>query len=396
MKNILFFLIFVSVFIKAQIITGTVLNENESTLQSVQVYIDGSSMVTNTNSEGQFSLNISNQKLGSLVFKKEGFETIIYPFNAENIKKLKVILTKESIIEEVKLLNYTDKNYERYINRFLNEFLGYSRENVKIKNPKDLIFAYDKENRILKAKAKKPLMIENKNLGYTVEYNLMGFSINDNQNISTYLGTSFFQEMDGSKKEKNKWIINRLNAYYGSAMHFFRSAYQNKIADEGYIVNRIVQFPNPKYPTANELKKLDNYRESIKKSPNNQRFLNIPADISDIQSRKNRESKFALALTEHKMPAEKFIFKENGRTYLKFNDLLGIVYKKHPYSWVKNKFEKATIPINMSSMIDTDGIVFEINSDGNYTEPDRLIFQDDWAKHKFSLLLPLDYEPIIK
>ena len=130
--------------------------------------------------------------------------------------------------------------------------------------------------------------------------------------------------------------------------------------------------------------------------PNNQKFLNIPADISDIQARKNRESKFGLALTEHKVPAEKFIFKESNRTYLKFNDLLGIVYKKYPYSVEKNKIEKATIPINMSSMIDTDGIIFEISSDGNYTEPNRLFFLDDWAKQKISLLLPLDYEPVAK
>ncbi len=45
---------------------------------------------------------------------------------------------------------------------FLDNFLGVSREGVSIENPKEVKFAYDKTERILRAQAKKPLIIVNK------------------------------------------------------------------------------------------------------------------------------------------------------------------------------------------------------------------------------------------
>ncbi|MDO5615171.1 MAG: carboxypeptidase-like regulatory domain-containing protein, partial [Cruoricaptor ignavus] len=126
--------------IYAQIIRGTVLNENEIGLKEVSVYVDASAIGTSTDASGRFSLNLSNLKTGNLVIKKNGYKTIIYPFSSDKLKPLKIILTKETAIEEVKLLHFSDKNYNRYINRFLNEFLGFERENVTIKNPKDITF----------------------------------------------------------------------------------------------------------------------------------------------------------------------------------------------------------------------------------------------------------------
>lgn len=392
MKRFLFFFILLANTIAAQTITGTVVNENEKPLTEVSVYVDGSSISAITDAEGVFSIPLSKFRLGNLVIKKEGYETVIYPFKTDEIKKLKVILTREAAIEEIKLLHYTDKIYNKYIQKFINQFIGYD-PNVKIKNQKDLIFAYDTPNKTLNAKAKKTLIIENKNLGYILEYNLMSFSYNENLGMLTYTGTTFFKEMNGSEKQKLDWKANRLNSFYGSPMHFFRSAYNNKVTDEGYIVNKIVKIQNPKYPTDEELEKLNQYRESLKKLKNNQPYLKTPDDIADIQSRKFNQKKYLLALTESKIPQEKYIIYRDNKPYLSFENMLGIVYKKYPYTVDKGKIVKSEIPINTSSMIETDGNIFEISSDGNYSDPDLLIVQDDWANLRASNILPLDYNP---
>ncbi|MDO5616735.1 MAG: hypothetical protein Q4G16_11125, partial [Cruoricaptor ignavus] len=271
--------------------------------------------------------------------------------------------------------------------------LGFERENVTIKNPKDITFAYDRENKILKAKAKNTLIIENKKLGYYVEYNLINFSIDDGLKMSSYSGTSLFKEMRGGKTKQLEWQANRLNAYYGSAMHFFRSAFNHRVNDEGFIVNHIVEIPNPKYPSKEELQKSEEYFRSLKNKNDGKNPFVVSKEIQEIEWRKRNESEFSLALVEHKIASEKFITKDIHGTFFAFKDLLGIVYQKFPFNINKGVITKATIPINTSSIINTYGNIFELSEDGNYTNPDQMIFMDDWAKQKFSTLLPLDYTP---
>lgn len=392
MRFLLIMVSFFSLTLNAQSIFGNIVNENGKPIEGVSVYIDGSAKATQSDTSGNFEMMISNLKLGNLVFKKEGYETIIHPFNANKNQKLKVILSKETLIEEVKLLRYSDRLYDRFIHRFLDEFLGSNRDGVTLKNPKVLIFAFDKEQNIIRAKAKKPLLIENRWLGYTIEYNLISFAIDNQQKMTTYTGTSFFKPMKGGTKNQRTWHINRLNAYYGSAMHFFRSAYHQQLDKEGFICNRIVKIPNKNYPSLEEQQMVENFRTSFIKSNPSQIVMQIPNEISDIQSRMRKESPYPLALTEHKVPIEKLITKNDNETVFHFEDLLGVVYPKYTYRWVNNKVIKSEIPIHISPMIETNGKAFILSREGNYTDPDQMLFHDDWAKDKLQVLLPLDYE----
>jgi hypothetical protein len=73
-----------------------------------------------------------------------------------------VVLLKSNTIEEVTIIPYTEEAYKNYISYFLDQFIGYDREQVRIKNQRTLKFSYDKKNKILKVKAPKTLIIENK------------------------------------------------------------------------------------------------------------------------------------------------------------------------------------------------------------------------------------------
>ena len=90
--------------------------------------------------------------------------------------KLKVILQKESLIEAVNIIPYTDRGFERNLTTFQYAFLG-DVALTKINNKKDLLFAIDKNKEIFRAKAKQALLIENKNLGYNLQFGLMNFEI---------------------------------------------------------------------------------------------------------------------------------------------------------------------------------------------------------------------------
>lgn len=90
-------------------------------------------------------------------------------------------------------------------------------------NEEDLRFCFDKENRILKASTKKPLLLENNFIGYTVEYDLITFEYDYPSSYILILGTSNFNPKEGTNSSLKQWGNNRQNAYNGSIEHFVKS-----------------------------------------------------------------------------------------------------------------------------------------------------------------------------
>lgn len=281
MKKIILLSLFIFPFclFLSQNIKGTVVNDIDKPIANVNIYLDGTKTGTVSAADGTFSLNTNNNN--SLVFQKDDYETFIVNTSQVLNKKLKIVLIKAKEIEEVVIIPFTEKAYKNHIYFFLNAFIGGDQENVKIKNQRSLKFSYDGANGILRVKAPQTLIIENKNLGYTIEYNLIEFSANFDENTTRFVGTSFFKETKSNDKVK----LNRMNAYDGSQVHFFRSVFANKVADEGFIVNQITKFPNSKYPTEEELQRLKDFAEMFKSKGT----MNVPDDILDIGNRKRNE-----------------------------------------------------------------------------------------------------------
>ncbi|WP_042722286.1 carboxypeptidase-like regulatory domain-containing protein, partial [Flavobacterium sp. B17] len=174
----------------AQMIKGTVVNDAGMKIGNVNIYIDGTKTGTVSGEDGSFMLNVSGKNLGNVIFRKENYETFVTPVSEVVNKTLKVVLLKSNDIEEVTIVPYTEEAYKNYINYFLDSFIGYDKQNVKIKNQRSLKFSFDKKNKILKVKAPKTLIIENKNLGYDIEYNLVNFFFGFYTKIVNCSGTS--------------------------------------------------------------------------------------------------------------------------------------------------------------------------------------------------------------
>lgn len=386
MKKTIFFLLIILPFYLsiAQVIKGKVVNDIEKPISNVNIYLDGTKTGTISATDGSFSLNLSSSGNNNLVFQKDDYQTFTINTSEVLNKTLKVVLLRAKEIEEVVIIPYTEAAYKNYIHFFLDSFIGHDKENVKIKNQRSLKFSFDKENKILKVKAPQTLIIENKNLGYTIDYNLVEFFADFDNNTTRYMGTSFFKESKKSDKVK----LNRMNAYDGSQVHFFRSVFLNKVADEGYIVNQITKFPNPKYPTEEELQLLKDFAKTFKPSGN----IKIPEDILEISSRKRNELPYKIGITKTQIPETDYTKKTDGKLFLDYDYMMQINFKKYFYELKKGQFVKATIPIIRTSFLHPEGDIFEIYRDGNTSNPGQLTNQGEFANDKIEKLLPLDYQ----
>ncbi|WP_407534802.1 carboxypeptidase-like regulatory domain-containing protein [Elizabethkingia miricola] len=339
--------LFLSALCFSQVIKGSVVSTAEQPLSNVKIYIDGSQVSSVTDTKGIFYISIPNIKQGNIVFQKDGYQDFVYPLQQAMNKTLKVVLEKERLIEEVKLIGYSSKDYEKYINTFFDNFLGISREGVSIENPKEVKFAYDKKEGILRAQAKKPLIIVNKKLGYTIEYKLMSFYVDYRNGISQYTGTSFYTPVKASESKSRVYKMNRLNAYYGSVQHFFKSVFNNSVNKEGFILDRV----------------------------------------------KHMEGQKALALVEKNLQAPAYRSEVDGKVYFEFPDILMVSYKKYLFDISKREVVRTDSYSTINSYVETRGHRYHITSDGNYSDPDQMLFQKSWAMDKVAKMLPLDYEP---
>ncbi|QQQ30223.1 carboxypeptidase-like regulatory domain-containing protein [Chryseobacterium indoltheticum] len=382
-KTVLLFLMICPFYVLfSQTIKGTVVNDIDKPIENVNIYLDGTKTGTTSAADGTFSLTSKNNN--SLVFQKDNYETVIVNTSDVLNKKLKVVLIKAKEIEEVVIIPFTETAYKNYIKYFLDSFIGSDQSNVKIKNQRSLKFSYDKTNKILRVKAPQTLIIENKNLGYIIEYNLQDF-VGDFENKTTrYTGTSFFKETKNTDKVK----LNRMNAYDGSQVHFFRSVFANKVADEGFIVNQITKFPNSKYPTEEELQRLKDFTEMFKSKGT----LNIPKDILDIGNRKRSEQPYKIGITKTQIPETDYTKKTDNKLFLDYDYMMQINFKRYFYELQKGQFVKTTIPIVETSFLHPENDTFEIYTNGNTSNPGMLTNQGEFTKNKIEFLLPLDYQ----
>ncbi len=230
-------------------ISGIVVDQKNEPIPNATIFISGSKKITATNIDGRFvfaELAAGNYIISTkLLGYSAPSQTVIITDKSVAISigvEAKSIALKEVSIG-------IDKNRERYLNIFKDQFLGTSRSaaNCVILNPELINFTgknlpYD--NVFLKADADDLLTIENKQLGYRVKYLLKAFEYNSKTTVTYYEGDSNFEDLDGTDEQKQIWAKNRLAAYSGSLMHFLRSVYSNTVLSEGFITNQMVKSSN--------------------------------------------------------------------------------------------------------------------------------------------------------
>jgi len=224
------------------IISGVVKDgASGETLPFANVFLTGTTYGTVSDKDGFFELKIFEPGSYELIVRFVGFDTYVRPVNFVNPeeKAFEVVLQPESVnLGSVVVTDRLDEEWQRDLAVFKNAFLGESKnaDRCKILNEEEINFYYDKEGRTLQAFCDGPIKVQNKALGYDLDYYLEDFIIDYKIGFIRYYGfTQFSDSKEGNSKRK-RFIKSREKAYKGSREHFFNALYHNKLDEAGYDV----------------------------------------------------------------------------------------------------------------------------------------------------------------
>jgi len=215
----------------AQIVTGKVYREGtDSVIIGASVYYGGSMYGTVTNDKGQFQLVAKSGQV-PITVSSIGYHSasVQYQPNKPLIIYLK---PKPEELHNV-IIRADGMSRKDEIWLFTREFLGlsYYARNCTINNMDDIDFFYDNKTQTLTATCDKPIIINNKALGYTISYYLDRFVKTPKQ---TYFAGDYIFKEDNSDKDKSKIIRNRENAYNGSRMQLIRALCNYTLNQTGF------------------------------------------------------------------------------------------------------------------------------------------------------------------
>lgn len=382
-------------------IKGTVFQQNDP-LENVAVYLNNTMLGTTTDENGKFSITVKSGQY-DLIVSYLGFKKINYSLNTTTYNKPLVFALEEDdeMLDEIIIKKTVyDDEWKHNLAVFKTEFLGKTAlaKDCEILNPEVLHFEYNSKAQVLTAFARKPIQLKHKGLGYSIIYELEHFK-RTNEYI-TYLGYSRYKELKGGKRKQKRWQKNRLEAYNGSPVHFFKSLLKDEFTSEGFIVNQFKRVPNPERPTELEIKAA---RELIKLNRNIKLIIpqkdakpTTALDSAWVTVRKAKLPKSADYLYKSQLQKEDIITTINGTYKLSFDNNLSIVYKNELEEMgfiTRSIFSKKREPtFQTSSLIPMEKDIY-LDKTGVLVNPLAVFNEGYWAYEKFANALPLDYDP---
>jgi hypothetical protein len=381
-KQIILFLvlIIISTSLFAQMtITGVVINvKNNEPIPGANVFVNNTSYKTVTNAEGKFTFVNLNIQKGELIVNALGYKHTVTNIDNKIEKGLTITLEPQAKeLDAVLIRSYEKDGYKKWGKLFTDGFIGKTHEAIdcKIENTKALKFFYDKKTQTLSVSANEPLKIINKALGYQIDYTLEDFEYNTKSNIIFFSGYPVFTEMQKGKRKMQRWKEKRNDCYRGSVMHFMRALYRNKIAEEGFIVQKAYKVLNEKKAAyKNEL------RKSISEQKNGVVILAEPIKNDDENIMIQPDSIYQII--SQVLPSDSFAFAIDSLT-------AGVYFEKHLIITYKKRALNSTVSSFVKLLYDEALSVFQ---NGSYYNAMNFFTERYWADHeKISRMLPYDF-----
>lgn len=399
MKKILLFVLLSTAAYAQNRISGIVSDNQNIPLEGASVYINNTTIGVSTKADGQFELNVKDG-IHELIISYLGYKTIRFDLNTTIHQKplLFQLEVEENILDEVVLKKTVyDDEWKYNLMSFKGAFLGRTKlaSECKILNPKVLHFEFDNKSGILAAEAREPLQIKHSALGYLITYDLVEFSLGRKRLF--FSGYARYSNL--RKSVRKKWKRNRLRAYNGSQVHFLNSLINNKLKENGFIVNQFKRVLNPERPSeekiklARELLSLESKRINFSQTITNPKTSLDSAIVVIQQSRKPKYQDF---LYKRNVARKNMFSKTNNNLFLDFKNYLSVIYTKEPEeeNYLKGMFgkhKKATgvqtsniVLINGKSIIDSSGILIN---------PKAIFVEGYWGFESFADMLPTNYQP---
>src|SRR6201996_3166933 len=254
------------------VLTGIIRDSaNQRPMAGVSIFLNGTSKGTVTRSDGTFSLAIPPGRY-QLIASAIGYANYLIEISSHSLPPtMKITLhTSAEELASVTVEPYVKDGWKKYGRTFLQYFIGTTANasDCTIKNKEALRFHWYLKSNQLAVTAVDPLLIENKALGYELEYRLERFVVDYASHIVSYYGYPLFRDIPTTDDDKKKkWENARELAYMGSMMHFMRSLYAHRVHDEGFLV----RYPIP-------VSNLEKKRVKEIYTPNVTRTDSIPMD----------------------------------------------------------------------------------------------------------------------
>lgn len=344
--TIITFVLLSSSSVNSQVVQGFVYDEQGLPVVGATVYLDGTTIGTTSDTKGYFILKLTAVTNSSLVVRFMGYETVIIsnPFDASSHT---VTLTPKPLAIREVFVVPNPFTLEQMIKVFRQEFLGtnWAGRRCVILNEDDVDLYFDYSTNRLEATSLKPLQIENRYLGYRVEFDLVNFYVKFNKRTlkrdfihsSLFLGTSFFADYPEVTTRHNR---RRYDSYQGSQLNFFRDLAQMSWGKDGFtlFVGSLPALPNTAFAVKDTL-----------------------------------GLKQVTILPDPQVPK---IFDIYGNPIHPKTRSFNLLYRRKQQSLVKFTTSQ-----------------FYIDSHGNNSHPDKIAFGGEMGKRRFGNLLPLDYVP---
>jgi len=241
MRRIIFilFLSTLSTLAYNQIIKGTVYDKDtKAIINFASIYFNGTVTGTATDSKGNFELDVSKYSKMPLTISAIGYfsETMT---DFSSTKQYTIFLSPKVFeLSEVIISSKANDRERKYnLKLFRNEFLGETANasECEIRNEENIRFQYDAEDETLTGFALKPIIIDNRALGYVITYYLDKFEYNKIKETFLFKGNIIFKDSLNAE-DQNQQLLNRQAAYRGSRMHFFRTLWSGDLKSAGFTV----------------------------------------------------------------------------------------------------------------------------------------------------------------
>ena len=319
----------------AQSVKGSVFDEYNKPLYGANVYLDGSSIATITDQNGNFTLPILTKINLPIIISFVGFETQYFKNNDVNTFMKIILKEKINHLNDV-VIHKSKYTRKQMIKLFKEQFLGVTNaaKETIIENEDAINFFYNEKTLVFEASSNEALIIKNPYFGYKITYQLVNFEIkfpflsilSPDVINSYYAGLSRFEELNVNEKI----IKRRIKNYQGSSAHFFRSLLKNDLTTNKFVL----------------------YDGSFATETKNCFKINDTLDLKKITVIKNPKS----------FKPKNFIAE---------------------YSILFNKKEQSKI------IFYTD--YFYIDSFGNFSNLESIIFSGDFAKKRVANMLPINF-----
>lgn len=223
-------------------VSGQVVDaETAAPLEGASVFAQATTLGTITAKDGSFTLPLSKGGF-ELIVTYTGYKKSQQAIQSGSSETITVKLQKDDgSLSEVVITssNEVADGWEKHGKFFTGHFIGSTpaADSCTIQNPEVLKFYFYKRSNKLKVLATGPLQIQNKTLGYQLDYTLDSFVYYYKTDMAAYRGLCLYRPLQGSPEEEAMWIKNRQAAYAGSRLHFLRAYYDSTLNKEGFTVD---------------------------------------------------------------------------------------------------------------------------------------------------------------